>query len=378
MLADLQLHQALIDRPGSRWQLNTPALVVDVDALDRNIARMAGFARSAGVVLRPHAKTHKSVHIARRQIEAGAAGICCAKLGEAEALAAGGIDSILITSPVVTAPAIRRFAALHSQVRDLRIVVDNPDNVAALAQAAVGRPFGVLIDIDPGIRRTGAISPQAALDLLAAIRRHGLQYMGVQMYCGMQQHIVSYAQRAAAIADRTNYLRSVIAALDAQEAPPQIVTGCGTGTHHIDARLGVFNEWQVGSYVFMDREYSECDLANRSETAFEYSLFVDSRVISANTRGMATIDAGLKAFATDAGEPVILSGGPQGSTYRFMGDEHGAIIDPAGAHAWNLGDVVTLAVPHCDPTVNLYDVYHVVSGDTLIGIWPVTARGRSR
>jgi D-serine deaminase-like pyridoxal phosphate-dependent protein len=198
------------------------------------------------------------------------------------------------------------------------------------------------------------------------------------MYCGTQQHIASYAEREAAIADRTQYLRSVIEALSQDGSAPALVTGCGTGTHYIDASLGVFNEWQVGSYIFMDRQYAECDLANRPAVPYEYSLFVEATVVSANTPGMATIDSGIKALSTDGGLPVIVSGAPPGATYRFMGDEHGAIVDPSGRHAWSIGDRVRLAVPHCDPTVNLYDAYHVVSGETLIDLWQVSARGRSR
>jgi D-serine deaminase-like pyridoxal phosphate-dependent protein len=340
---------------------------------------MADCARSSNVALRPHAKTHKSVDIARLQIDAGAVGVCCAKLGEAEALAAGGIDSILITSPVVTGSAIERLAALNARMRDLAVVVDNVDNVSALGAATDGTKLRVLIDIDPGSRRTGVASMAAAVDLLQAIRAQSrLEYGGVQFYCGTQQHIATYAERAAAIAERTQYLRAVIAGLTRCGGAPQVVTGCGTGTHHIDAALGVFNEWQVGSYVFMDWQYAQCDLANRPALPYEYSLFVDASIVSANTAGMATIDAGYKALSTDGGTPLILSGAPPGTTYRFMGDEHGGITDPTGSHVWSIGDRVRLAVPHCDPTVNLYDTYHVVCGDTLIDLWPVSARGRSR
>jgi D-serine deaminase-like pyridoxal phosphate-dependent protein len=170
----------------------------------------------------------------------------------------------------------------------------------------------------------------------------------------------------------------VIAFLIANDVKVPTVTGSGTGTHRIDAALGVFTEWQVGSYVFMDREYADCDLTGEGAQAFEYSLFVEARVVSANTQGMATIDAGTKALATDAGLPVIVSGAPPGTAYRFMGDEHGAIVDPASKHTWQIGDLVRLAVPHCDPTVNLYDAYHVMNAETLEAIWPVSARGRSR
>lgn len=379
MLDEMRLHQSLLGRAGSRADLNTPALVIDREALERNIRKMAAFARSSGVALRPHAKTHKSVDIARLQIASGAVGVCCAKLGEAEALAGGGIESILITSPVVSTPAIARLMSLNARLRELIVVVDDPANVAALARAAVERPMHVLIDIDPGSRRTGVTSAAAAAQLLDRIRGSShLRYHGVQMYCGTQQHIARYAERKAAIADRVEYLRSVIAELARQDGGPQIITGCGTGTHHIDAELGIFNEWQVGSYIFMDREYAECDLANDATPPYEYALFVDTRVVSANTIGMATVDAGIKALSTDGGSPVILSGAPAGTTYRFTGDEHGAVVDPAGTHRWSIGDSLRLAVPHCDPTVNLYDAYHVVSGDTLVDIWPVTARGRSR
>jgi D-serine deaminase-like pyridoxal phosphate-dependent protein len=376
---DIRLHQALIGRPGSRRQLNTPALVIDRDILDRNIAKMAELARSKNVALRPHAKTHKSIDIAKRQIAAGAIGLCCAKLGEAEALAEGGIDSILITSPVVTPQAMSRLATLNRGIRELIVVVDNPANVAALAKAVGNNTLRVIIDIDPGIRRTGVGSAAAAVDLFNAIRKYrNLAYRGVQMYCGLQQHIASYEERTKAIIERMEYLTFVIAQLKENGGAPAVVTGGGTGTHRIDAELGVFNEWQVGSYVFMDRQYADCELASGVANPYEYSLFVDATVISANTRGMATIDAGFKALSTDGGSPVVVSGAKPDAAYHFMGDEHGAIADPAFTATWNIGDSVRLAVPHCDPTVNLYDTYHVVRGDTLVEIWPVTARGRSR
>ncbi|HEY7640478.1 MAG TPA: DSD1 family PLP-dependent enzyme [Steroidobacteraceae bacterium] len=379
MLDDIRLHAHLIGKPGSRRQLNTPALVVDRDALERNVRKMAALAQRAGVALRPHAKSHKSLAIARLQLDAGAVGLCCAKLGEAEVLAAGGIESLLITSPVVSAPAIERLVALNARIADLMVCVDNPANVAALAAATGPRQLKLIIDVDPGIRRTGVGSVEAAVALLQAIQSaDNLVFKGVQMYCGIQQHIKDYKERYAAIEERTSYLRSIIAALAENGGTSAIVTGSGTGTHHIDAQLGLLTEWQVGSYVFMDRQYAECDLADDKIQAFEYSLFIDARVVSANTRGIATVDAGYKAMATDGGPPVVLSGAPQGSNFIFMGDEHGLIIDPAQQHSWSIGDIVRLAVPHCDPTVNLYDVYHVISGETLREIWPVSARGRSR
>jgi D-serine deaminase-like pyridoxal phosphate-dependent protein len=380
MTDDLRLHGSLIGR-AARDRLATPALVIDRDALDRNLARMAEFARAHGTALRPHAKTHKSADLARRQLAAGAVGVCCAKLGEAEALADGGIPRLLITSPVVAEPAIRRLVELHRRCDELMVVVDHPAVAAALAAAAAepARPLDVLIDIDPGFHRTGVASPAAALELAQRIRGlPQLRYRGVQFYCGVQQHIARFADRDAAIRERMQYLTSVIALLTEHQVAPAIITGAGTGTHRIDAALGLYTEWQVGSYVFMDRQYAECELTGDGAAPFEYALFVETTVVSANHRGMATIDAGFKALATDGGPPAIVSGAPAGASYRFMGDEHGAVVDPAGAHVWQLGDRVRLAVPHCDPTVNLYDSYHVLSGDTLEAIWPVSARGRSR
>lgn len=374
MIDIARLHQPLLGQSGARNQFNTPVLVIELEAFERNLTAMATFARSKGVALRPHAKTHKCIDIARRQMAAGAVGVCCAKLGEAEALALGGIESILITSPVVSTPAIERLIQLNRRIKDLAVVVDHPDNVDALASAAGSDPLTVLIDIDPGIRRTGVSSPDRAVRLLERIRsRRNLDYRGVQMYCGVQQHIQGYQDRAAAIVDRMNYLRQVIDLLTRHGGRPDVITGAGTGTHHIDADQSLYTEWQVGSYIFMDRQYAECDLG----TTFEHSLFIDARVVSANTPGMATIDAGFKAMSTDAGAPLVVSGAPNATVYRFMGDEHGAVVDPASAHRWQIGELVRLTAPHCDPTVNLYDTYHVMKGDTLVALWEVSARGRS-
>lgn len=379
MSEDLRLHGDLIGRQGSRQDLNTPVLVLDVDALDRNIARMAELAKATGVRLRPHAKTHKSVDIARRQVAAGAVGLCCAKLGEAETLAAGGIHGLHITSPVVSAPAIARLIELNKVCDRLSVVVDNPANVEALARAASPeRPLGVFVDIDPGIRRTGVASAQDAVALARQILAEpSLRYEGVQMYCGREQHIEDYAERRAAIEARTEYLRSVLAELEAADAHPPVVTGAGTGTHRIDLELGVINELQVGSYIFMDDEYLACDLTGDGVAPYERSLFVDSRVVSANAKGMVTVDAGLKAFATEGKPPHPETEGLAEARYAFMGDEHGALVGAPTAEL-KIGDMVRLSAPHCDPTVDLYESYHLVRGDTLVDIWPVSARGRSR
>jgi len=370
------LHEHLIGRQGSRASLNTPALVVDVEALDRNIAAMAAFAAARGLALRPHAKTHKSVEIARRQISAGAVGVCCAKLGEAEALAAGGIENILITSPVVGPAAVERLVALAGRTPGLMATVDHPDAADALART--GAALTMVVDIDPGFHRTGVAGPAAALALAQRIAAApNLTFGGVQFYCGVQQHIEDFAGRRAAVAERTEILKAAVSLLTEAGLTPPLITGGGTGSHVIDAELGVLNELQVGSYVFMDRQYAECDLTGPGGAPFETSLFIDARVISANHAAMVTVDAGLKAMATEAGPPPILAGAAPDSKYSFMGDEHGAIIPPRGVAPPKLGERVVLGAPHCDPTVNLYEAYHVVRGETLEAIWPVSARGRS-
>ena len=381
MTTDRELHDHLIGQQGSRADLNTPVLVLDVDALDRNIAAMAALTVQHGVALRPHAKTHKSVDIAKRQLAAGAVGVCCAKIGEAEVLAEGGVTGILITSPVAAPAAIERLAKLAVTDDGLMAVVDHP-GIAERIDAALGvtgAKLDVIIDIDPGIARTGVASPEAAVTLAKTIAAApNLEYRGVQFYCGSQQHIESYADRRAAIVERTAYLQEVIAALTAAGFAPEIVTGSGTGTHRIDLDLGVFTELQAGSYVFMDKQYLDCDIADGGEPPFEVSLSVDARVVSANHSGLVTIDAGYKSLSTDGGVAVVQRGAPETAFFAFMGDEHAALIAPEIGNELAPGDPVSLTVPHCDPTVNLYDFYHIVAGDTLVDIWPVSARGRAR
>jgi D-serine deaminase-like pyridoxal phosphate-dependent protein len=170
----------------------------------------------------------------------------------------------------------------------------------------------------------------------------------------------------------------VIAALADAGFAPDIVTGSGTGTHRIDLDLGVFTELQAGSYVFMDKQYNDCDLTGDGGAPFETALGVDARVVSANHSGLVTIDAGFKSLSTDGGVAVVRRGAPETAFFAFMGDEHAALIAPGIGEQLAPGDPVTLTVPHCDPTVNLYDHYHVVAGDTLVDIWPVSARGRAR
>jgi D-serine deaminase-like pyridoxal phosphate-dependent protein len=378
---DRELHAHLIGQQGSRAALNTPVLVIELDRLGRNIAAMQGKAEAHGVSLRPHAKTHKSVDIARLQIGAGAVGVCCAKIGEAEVVVDAGVVGVLITSPVAAPAAIERLAALAARAERLMAVVDDPRVARAIDSALAQRAamLDVVIDIDPGIRRTGVASPEAAVELARTIAEcRQLRLRGVQFYCGMQQHIAEFAARRAAIEERTAYLRNVIAALADAGFTPEIVTGSGTGTHAIDLDLGVFTELQAGSYVFMDTQYLDCDLDGSGAPPFETALAVDSRVVSANHAGLVTIDAGFKSLSTDGGAPRVAQGAPAEAMFAFMGDEHGALIAPDIGKRLRPGDAVILVVPHCDPTVNLYDNYHVIQDGTLVDIWPVSARGRAR
>jgi 3-hydroxy-D-aspartate aldolase len=371
--------RALVGKPGSRAAIPTPALVLDLDAFERNVALMADHCRVNGLGLRPHAKTHKSVAIARAQIAAGALGQCCAKLGEAEAMAAGGIESILITSPVVTAGGIARLMALNTKLPDLMVVVDNPENARALAAAAAEarRPLKVLVDLDVGLHRTGIRPGEDATELAELLdAAEFLELRGLQAYAGHLMHIHGFAERREKSLAAMKVLGEQRDALKAKGLCCDIISGGGTGSYNIDPEANVLTELQGGSYIFMDKQYGDLALGNGASFPFATSLFVQMSVVSNNTRNLATTDAGFKAFATDAEPPVLLSGAPEGASYFFFGDEQGGILLPDGAHL-PLGSVLTAMTPHCDPTVNLYDAYHVVRGDTLVDIWPIEARGRS-
>lgn len=352
----------------------TPCLALDLDALDRNIARLADFAKAHGLALRPHAKTHKCRAIADRQVKAGAVGICCATLHEAEQLA-GMAPSILLTSPVVTADKFARIAAFVAGGIDLAIVVDHAGVAPALAAALPenGR-LRVLVDVDPGAGRTGVATPADAVAVARAIAGEArLTYGGIQFYCGSEQHIIALADRRAAITARNAKLAETIAALEAAGLAPPVVTGGGTGTHAIDAEAGLLTELQCGSYIFMDQDYGACELGGAAP--FEQALSLHATVVSASHPGFVTIDAGTKAMATDAGEPRVLEGAPTASTYHFKGDEFGRLDLSAQASAPAVGDRIVLVPSHCDPTVNLHGVYHLHRKGRFEGTWPAEGRG---
>ncbi|WP_332767879.1 DSD1 family PLP-dependent enzyme [Phenylobacterium sp.] len=375
---------SLIGAPGGRARLDTPALCVDLDALERNIAIMAARMKGRGVALRPHCKTHKSVTIARMQVAAGAIGICCTTLGEAEIMVAGGLPGVHITSPQVTPSKIERLVALAARAHlGLTVAVDDLSNLAVLAAAAAaaGIELGVLADYSAGHHRTGAATEDDVLSLArAAAEATALRFRGVQSYSGHIQHIAERAEQLERARVRLSILGRLVAALRAEGIEVPIVTGSGTGTHEIDAASGVFTEIQAGSYVFMDVDYHRAMAAGLNGPNFETALFVQTAVVSRNGAvipgGYVTTDAGLKSFATEGPNPELMSGGPAGATYAFFGDEHGMLRFPQGAPVPALGDRVELMTPHCDPTVNLYDAYHVVRADTLVEVWPVDARGK--
>ena len=377
-MPDLGPNETLMGQPGSRAKLMTPALIVDLDALRRNIEAMAVHCRRRGIALRPHAKSQKSARIAQMQVEAGALGVCAATLGEAEAIAGASVPGVLITSPIVAAAKIERLIDLNARADGLKAVADNLDVVDTLSAAAGanGKPLEVLVELDIGARRTGARTPEAAAAVARKVAEsNSLVFAGIHAYAGHVQHIEDYAERRAE-ADRVAKPLAVLTEmLDGRGMPPPIVSGAGTGTHEIDARRGNYTEMQCGSYIFTDVQYNACALRPESRTPFEPSLFVQTTVISSNGDGLAITDGGLKRFATDGPPPEIVRGAPAGSTYRFKGDEHGAAVLPDGASDLPIGAVLECLTPHCDPTVNLYDHYHVVQGDTLVEIWPVDARG---
>jgi D-serine deaminase-like pyridoxal phosphate-dependent protein len=370
----------LIGVPGGRQQLDTPALLIDLGAMTRNIERMAAFARSRGVGLRPHVKTHKSVAIARMQVAAGAIGVSCVTVGEAEVMVAGGIPGVLLTSPAVTPSKIARVLKLARQAGPggLMVVIDDPRNAAELARAAAAlpHPLDVLVDYGAGYNRTGAATEAQVLALAAAIAAEPrLRLRGLQAYAGNLQHIVEREHRSASAAGLRKTVARIVAAAESQGIRFEIVTGAGTGTHDLDAQGDGFTELQAGSYVFMDAEYAQVLAGNAPAQAFEVSLFVQAAVVSTQAADWVTVDGGTKCFATDSGVPLVARGAGTGSRYAFFGDEHGKLLVPADERP-ALGARVEFVTPHCDPTVNLHDVYHVVEDDTLVAIWPVDARGK--
>jgi D-serine deaminase-like pyridoxal phosphate-dependent protein len=335
--------------------IDTPALVIDLDAMDRNLAAMAAFARERGLRLRPHAKMHKSAWIAQQQIAHGAIGVCVQKASEAEALAAHGVRDIFITNEVIDPAKLGRLAALARDVT-LAIAVDSALGIERLAAAltAAGSTLDVFVEIDVGQGRCGAAPPQAATLARRVIDR-GLRFAGLQAYHGGAQHLRGVAERRAAIAASSQAVRVAVAALQAEGIACPLITGAGSGSFALEADSGLWGELQCGSYLFMDRDYADND-ALPGAPHFEHALFVKSQVMS-RAADRAVIDAGHKSHAIDSGLPRVW----RRDDLEFVngGDEHG-ILRGAGLPA--LGDTVWLVPGHCDPTVNLHDVMFGVRG----------------
>jgi len=369
----------LVGQSGGRNQLSTPCLILDIDAFERNVARMAAHCADLGIALRPHGKAHKCVEIARRQVAAGAVGLCVVNIGEAEVFAAAGIPGILITSPLSTEAKMNRFVQLAAEA-DVTTVVDNPDGakaLAAMAQAA-GVQVPVMLDLDLGRARTGVADVAKAIELgkeLAANPAFDLR--GMQAYAGHLSHEPDHAARRSGAVFAAVKIRDVVDGLAAQGVAIETVSGGSTGTCFMEPQAGGITEAQFGSYIFMDAEYDEIQLTERDERPFEPSLFVAVSVVHRSLLNQATADGGYKHFLSKSAAPRIVRGLADGTTatYALWSDEHGRIDIEAGGDELAPGHGLECYVPHCDPTLNLYDHLHVVRGGDLIDIWPIDARG---
>ena len=361
-------------------ELDTPALILDLDLFEQNLAKMRDFAASCGKKLRPHAKTHKCPEIAKRQLEAGnCAGICAAKLSEAEALADAGIQDILITSPVVAQNKILRLADLNDKISNLQMTVDSEYQVELLAGVFRSRkPLHVLIDVDPEMGRTG-VPFDKALQFGDFISRFPeLILDGVQCYAGHLQHITSAAERNAESTRLMQKGAEVFRQLAEKYPTCKIYTGTGTGTSAADVLIPELTDIQVGSYCMMDSEYLAVE---HSGPAYAPALTLLSSVISANHCGHATIDAGTKSIYVTPGAPAqVIREGAIDSDFVYswdFGDEHGHLTFPASGKMVP-SERVELAVSHCDPTVNLFDELWIVQGNEVIERWEISLRGCCR
>jgi len=352
--------------------IDTPALVLDLDAMERNLARMAAFAHEHRLRLRPHAKMHKSAEIARLQMAHGAVGVCVQKTSEAEALADGGVHNIYISNEVVAPHKLARVATLAQRLAQsggqLAIAVDSAHGINALAQAmhqAHGAHIDVFIDIDVGHGRCGVPAGEPALALARAIAPHrALRLAGLHAYHGSAQHQRAPAERQASLAHAAQAVRETRDLLIRHGFGPLLVTGAGTGTFSLEAASGLWGELQVGSYLFMDADYA-ANQADPQHLPFEHALFVKAQVIS-QQGDRAVCDAGHKSHAIDSGLPTVFA--PAGLVFANGGDEHGVLrAATANAALPAVGDTVWLIPGHCDPTVNLHDVLVGVRGGLLGG-----------
>jgi D-serine deaminase-like pyridoxal phosphate-dependent protein len=370
--------------------IDTPALVIDLDAMERNLTKMAAFALRHQVRLRPHAKMHKSAVLAQLQMRAGAAGVCVQKTSEAEALAAGGVNDIYISNEVVAPAKLHRVAALARTLAQrggrLAIAVDSLAGIQRLAEAVEAALPGaadvmnVFVELDIGQGRCGVPPGERAIPLVREITLYpSLRFAGLQAYHGRAQHVRSAVQRRDIIARAASDVANTKALIEAAGFPVPLVTGAGTGTFALETASGIYGELQAGSYLFMDADYAANE-ADAAQPAFEHALFVKSQVISVRA-AHAVCDAGHKSHAIDSGLPRVWPLERQPALdYANGGDEHG-LLRPSGIadSLPELGDTVWLIPGHCDPTVNLHDVMIGVRGGLASGtverVIRVDARG---
>lgn len=364
----------------SRDDLPTPALVLDLDAFEFNVAKMAGHCRDHRLALRPHGKTHKCPDIAQALIRAGAVGACAAKISEAEVFAANGVRGLLVTTPVIGRHKIERAVRLAARHPDTMFVADDAQNARDLDEAAhaAGVELNLVIELQVG--RKGGIQPgQAALGLAQLIASlPNLKLRGIQAYAGHASHVAGFAQRGRASVEALRPAVETKQLLEKDGIECPLLTAGSTGTYNVDAAIEGVTELQPGSFVFMDLDYNR--IGGRDGPVFQdfrNSLWVVTTVVSKPSRTLAIVDGGTKAFATDRPFMPEARGLP-GAAYSWGGDEHGCLdLTNAGA-AVNLGDRVEFEVPHCDPTVNLYDRIYGLRGGRVESVWTIAARGKSQ
>ena len=357
-------------------EIDTPALLIDLEALEYNLDRMAALLAPTRLRLRPHAKTHKSPDIARLQLSRGAVGVCVQKVAEAEVFASAGIPDLLVSNEIVGGSKLARLCALSAGTR-VAVCADDVLQVDWIerAAAASGRRMTVLVELDVGGARCGVSTTLAAVALAKRIAasRH-LVFGGLQAYQGSAQHRRTAAERQALVGAATDLIQRTLDALRAQGLESPIVGGAGTGTFDLEAASGVLTEIQAGSYVFMDADYAlNLDASGRPVSTFRHALFVLSTVMSAPQPGRAVLDAGSKASSMDSGMPTVW--GRPDVRYVNFSDEHGHLDVASETTMPRLGEKLRLVPGHCDPTVDLHDWYVGVRDGRVECLWPVAARG---
>lgn len=355
-------------------EVDTPALLLDLDAFERNLKLLNDSLVGRNIKVRPHAKSHKCPEIGKRQMALGAVGVCCQKVSEAEAMVDGGVPDVLIANEVVGITKIKRLCALAKRAK-IAVCADNAGNVAALEAAAreAGIRLDVLVEVNVGANRCGAEPGEPAFKLAQQIHQSkNLRFAGLQAYQGGAQHLRKTEERRAAIEGACEKVKRTTALLDKAGIPCERVTGAGTGSYMFEATSKVYHELQTGSYIFMDVDYSKNDWTESGIPRFEHSLFLWTTVMSTPAPERAICDAGLKASSVDSGMPRVFD--VPGVEYVKASDEHGVLKLDAGV-ALPLGAKLKLVPGHCDPTVNLYDHYVCVRAGRVEALWPILARG---